>query len=131
MCSVLVCVVEIMARVRVKDGVRVCSVCVCVSCYDLSFIRTESRTSLWFYLRFYRRPFCACPLDHEHLAPGGGHPSCGLQHHEKAFKEEGYTLDNLLSSMKQGEEVAKSDLRELKLTLGECRQLITQLRASK
>ena len=29
--------------------------------------------------------------------------------------------------MKQGEVVAKSDLRELKLTLGECRQLINQL----
>tara|TARA_B100000768_G_C11045412_1_gene276048 strand:+ start:223 stop:324 length:102 start_codon:yes stop_codon:yes gene_type:complete len=33
--------------------------------------------------------------------------------------------------MKSGENVAKSDLRELKLTLGECRQLITQLGASK
>ena len=57
--------------------------------------------------------------------------ACGLQHHEKAFKAEGYTLDNLLSSMKQGEDAAKSDLRELKLTLGECRQLINQLGASK
>ena len=52
---------------------------------------------------------------------------CGLQHHEKTFKAEGYTLDMLLSSMKQGEEAVKSDLRELKLTLGECRQLINQL----
>ena len=33
--------------------------------------------------------------------------------------------------MKSGENVAKSDLRELKLTLGECRQLITQLGTSK
>ena len=57
--------------------------------------------------------------------------ACGLEHHEKTFKAEGYTLDNLLSSMKQGEEAAKSDLRELKLTLGECRQLINHLRASK
>ena len=53
--------------------------------------------------------------------------ACGLEHREKIFKAEGYTLDNLLSSMKQGEVVAKSDLRELKLTLGECRQLINQL----
>ena len=53
--------------------------------------------------------------------------ACGLEHHEKTFKAEGYTLDNLLSSMKQGEDAAKSDLRELKLTLGECRQLINQL----
>ena len=53
--------------------------------------------------------------------------ACGLQHHEKTFKDQGYTLDTLLSSMKQGEAVVKSDLRELKLTLGECRQLINQL----
>lgn len=33
--------------------------------------------------------------------------------------------------MKLGEEAAKSDLRELKLTLGECRKLINELRASK
>ena len=57
--------------------------------------------------------------------------ACGLQHHEKTFQAEGYTLDTLLSSMKQGEAAAKSDLRELKLTLGECRQLINHLKASK
>ena len=57
--------------------------------------------------------------------------ACGLEHHEETFRAEGYTLDTLLSSMKQGEAVAKSDLRELKLTLGECRQLINQLKASK
>ena len=57
--------------------------------------------------------------------------ACGLEHRAKNFEDEGYTLDNLLSSMKSGEDVAKSDLRELKLTLGECRQLITQLGASK
>eukprot|EP00964_Phaeocystis_antarctica_P002845 scaffold1508_cov66-Phaeocystis_antarctica.AAC.5 len=57
--------------------------------------------------------------------------ACGLEHRAKNFEDEGYTLDNLLSSMKSGEDVAKSDLRELKLTLGECRQLITQLEASK
>ena len=49
----------------------------------------------------------------------------------ETFRAEEYTLDILLSSMKQGEAVAKSDLRELKLTLGECRKLINQLKASK
>ena len=57
--------------------------------------------------------------------------ACGLEHHEETFKAEGYTLDTLLESMKQGKEAVKSDLRELKLTLGECRQLINQLEASK
>ena len=57
--------------------------------------------------------------------------ACGLKHHEKAFKDEGYTLDNLLEAMQQGEEVANRDLRELKLTLGERRQLIAQLGANK
>ena len=56
--------------------------------------------------------------------------ACGLEHHEKTFRAEGYTLDTLLSSMKQGEEAIKSDLRELKLTLGECRKLINHLGAS-
>ena len=53
--------------------------------------------------------------------------ACGLQPHEKTFKAEGYTLDNLLSAML---EAVKSDLRELKLTLGECRQLINHLGSS-
>ena len=53
--------------------------------------------------------------------------ACGLEHHEKTFQAEGYTLDTLLSAMARGEEAVKSDLRELKLTLGECRQLINQL----
>ena len=50
-----------------------------------------------------------------------------IEHHEKTFQAEGYTLDTLLSAMERGEEAVKSDLRELKLTLGECRQLINQL----
>jgi hypothetical protein len=33
--------------------------------------------------------------------------------------------------LKRGEETAKSDLRDLKLTLGECRKLINELQASK
>ena len=56
--------------------------------------------------------------------------ACGLEHHEETFRAERYTLDTLLSSMKQGEEAVKSDLRELKLTLGECRQLINHLGSS-
>ena len=56
--------------------------------------------------------------------------ACGLEHHEETFKAEGYTLDTLLSSMAQGKEAVKSDLRELKLTLGECRKLINHLGAS-
>ena len=57
--------------------------------------------------------------------------ACGLEHHEETFRAEGYTLDTLLNSMKQGEQAAKSDLRALKLTLGECRKLINELQASK
>ena len=56
---------------------------------------------------------------------------CGLEHHEETFRAEGYTLDTLLSSLKRGEEAAKSDLRDLKLTLGECRKLINELQDSK
>ena len=57
--------------------------------------------------------------------------ACGLEHHEETFRAEGYTLDTLLSSLKRGEEAAKSDLRDLKLTLGECRKLINELQPSK
>ena len=57
--------------------------------------------------------------------------ACSLDHHEETFKAEGYTLDTLLASMKQGEAAVKSDLRKLKLTLGECRQLINHLGAHK
>ena len=53
--------------------------------------------------------------------------ACGLEHHTKTFQAEGYTLDTLLTSMKQGEAAVKSDLRELKLTPGECQELINQL----
>ena len=57
--------------------------------------------------------------------------ACGLEHHEETFRAEGYTLDTLLSSLKRGEEALKSDLRDLKLTLGECRKLINELQPSK
>ena len=56
--------------------------------------------------------------------------ACGLDHRAKVFEDEGYTLDNLISATKQGEESAMRDLRELKLPLGECRQLIAQLGSS-
>ena len=54
--------------------------------------------------------------------------ACGLEHHRSAFEAERYTLENLLSVMKQGDEAAIRDLRELKLNLGECRKLIAQLK---
>ena len=53
--------------------------------------------------------------------------ACGLEHRAKNFEDEAYTLETLLSSVKQGEEIAKGDLRELKLTLGECRRLLNHL----
>ena len=56
--------------------------------------------------------------------------SCGLEHCVKVFEDEGYTLEHLISAVQQGQEVAKTDLRELKLTLGACRKLITKLEAS-
>ena len=55
--------------------------------------------------------------------------ACGLQHHEKTFQAEGYTLETLLKSIKQGDAAARSDLRELKLNMGECRKLINHLKA--
>ena len=54
---------------------------------------------------------------------------CGLEHHEKTFQAEGYTLEALLKSIKQGDAAARSDLRELKLNMGECRRLINHLKA--
>ena len=56
--------------------------------------------------------------------------SCGLEHRVKVFEDEGYTLEHLISAVQQGQESAKLDLRELKLTLEECRKLITKLEAS-
>jgi len=53
--------------------------------------------------------------------------ACGLEHRAKNFEDEAYTLETLLSSVKQGEDIAKDDLRELKLTLGECRRLLNYL----
>ena len=54
--------------------------------------------------------------------------ACGLEHRTSTFEAEKYTLETLLSVMKQGDEAAMRDLRELKLNLGECRKLIAQLK---
>ena len=56
--------------------------------------------------------------------------ACGLEHHASAFEAEGYTLETLLGAMKQGEEAAMRDLRELKLTLGDCRKIVNQLKTT-
>ena len=54
--------------------------------------------------------------------------ACGLEHHTSAFEAESYTLESLLGAMKQGDEAAMRDLRELKLSLGDCRKIINQLK---
>ena len=54
--------------------------------------------------------------------------ACGLAQHTSAFEAEGYTLESLLGAMKQGDEAAMRDLRELKLNLGESRKVIAQLK---
>ena len=56
--------------------------------------------------------------------------ACGLEHRAQNFEDEEYTLENLLSAWKSDEAVAKGDLRELKLTLGECRKVLNQLGAT-
>ena len=54
--------------------------------------------------------------------------ACGLEHHASAFEAEGYTLETLLDAVKHGEEAAMRDLRELKLSLGDSRKIINQLK---
>ena len=56
--------------------------------------------------------------------------ACGLEHRAQNFEDEEYTLEDLLSAWKSGESVAKGDLRELKLTLGEVRKVLNQLGAT-
>ena len=54
--------------------------------------------------------------------------ACGLEHCTASFEDEGYTFEDLMGAMKQGGEAAvKSDLQDLKLTLGERRRIITEL----
>ena len=54
--------------------------------------------------------------------------ACGLAQRTSPFEAEGYTLESLLEAMKQGDEAAMRDLRELKLNLGESRKVIAQLK---
>jgi len=56
--------------------------------------------------------------------------ACGLEQHASVFEAEGYTLETLLGAMKHGEEAAMRDLRELKLTLGDCRKIVNQLKTT-
>ena len=79
----------------------------------------------------------SCPVLSEKPTTEGAAPpqslpallaACGLEHHTSAFEAESYTLQSLLGAMKQGDEAAKGDLRELKLSLGDCRKIIHQLK---
>jgi len=54
--------------------------------------------------------------------------ACGLEHLAKNFEDEEYSLEDLLSAFKSG--AAKGDLRDLKLTLGECRKILSHLEAT-
>lgn len=58
--------------------------------------------------------------------------ACGLEHRAMNFEDEGYTFEDLMGAIKQGGEAAvKSDLQDLKLSLGERRRIITQLQSSR
>ena len=57
--------------------------------------------------------------------------SCGLEHRAKLFEDEGYTLEVAFRALDSGQSTLMTDLRDLNLTLGECRKLITKLRAAK
>ena len=57
--------------------------------------------------------------------------SCGLEHRAKLFEDENYTLEVAFRALDSGESMLMSDLRELNLTLGECRKLITKLKYAK
>lgn len=57
--------------------------------------------------------------------------SCGLEHHAKLFEDEGYTLEVAFRALDSAQSTLLTDLRDLTLSLGECRRLITQLNAAK
>ena len=57
--------------------------------------------------------------------------SCGLEHRAKLFEDENYTLELAFRALDSGEKNLMTDLRDLNLTLGECRKLITQLKYAK
>ena len=56
--------------------------------------------------------------------------SCGLEHRVKTFEDDGYTLDKARTALSAGQKVLMADLRERKLLLGECRQMINHLHAT-
>ena len=57
--------------------------------------------------------------------------SCGLEHRAKLFEDESYTLEVAFRALDSGDSTLMADLRELNLTLGECRKLITKLKYAK
>ena len=57
--------------------------------------------------------------------------SCGLEHRAKLFEDEGYTLEVAFRALDSGQSTLMTDLRDLSLSLGDCRRLITQLKAAK
>ena len=57
--------------------------------------------------------------------------SCGLEHRAKLFEDEGYTLEVAFRALDSGQSTLMTDLRDLNLTLGECRKLICELKAAK
>ena len=57
--------------------------------------------------------------------------SCGLEHRAKLFEDQNYTLEVAFRALDSGEKNLMTDLRDLNLTLGECRKLITQLKYAK
>ena len=57
--------------------------------------------------------------------------SCGLEHRTKLFEDQNYTLEVAFRALDSGEKNLMTDLRDLNLTLGECRRLITKLKDAK
>ena len=74
------------------------------------------------------QPVVAVPSGEENLT--AVLVSCGLEHRAKLFEDEGYTLEAAFCALDSGESTLMTDLRDLTLTLGECRKLITQLKAA-
>ena len=57
--------------------------------------------------------------------------SCGLENRAKLFEDEGYTLEAAFRALDSGESTLKTDLRDLKLTLGDCHKLIAAIKTAK
>jgi len=55
--------------------------------------------------------------------------ACGLEGRLDVFEQEAYTMSDLKTALGTGQDVALADLRELKLPLGECRKIISELQA--